>query len=116
VITTKSGGLIIRVRDYGAIDGDLIKATMIHNYKSTVLANSLYLDSNFKVKVNLQKGINNLELQALNRGALGGNTGAFYIYDAEKLLLSDLWNNFDTEVKSKFTFIKNNIQNSKASF
>jgi hypothetical protein len=42
----------------------------------------------------------------LNRGALGGNTGAFYIYDAEgKLLLSDLWNNFDTG-ESKFTFIK----------
>jgi hypothetical protein len=34
------------VRDYGAIDGDLIKATVIHNYKSTVLANKLYLESN----------------------------------------------------------------------
>jgi hypothetical protein len=41
----------------------------------------------------------------LNRGALGGNTGAFYIYDAEGKLLSDLWNNFDTG-ESKFTFIK----------
>ncbi|MDG2432129.1 hypothetical protein [Flavobacterium sp.] len=108
VITTKSAGLVIRVRDYGAIDGDLIKATMIHNYKSTVLAPSLYLDSTFKeIKVELQKGINDLELQALNRGTLGGNTGAFYIYDAEgNLLLSDLWNNFDTGVKSKFKFIK----------
>ena len=108
VITTKSGGLIIRVRDYGAIDGDLIKATMIHNYKSTVLAPSLFLESAFKeIKVDLQKGINDLELQALNRGALGGNTGAFYIYDAEgNLLLSDFWNNFDTGVKSKFKFIK----------
>jgi hypothetical protein len=108
VITTKSAGLIIRLRDYGAIDGDLIKATMTHNYKSTVLAPSLYLDSSFKeIKVSLQKGINDLELQALNRGSLGGNTGAFYIYDAEgNLLLSDLWNNFDTGVKSKFKFIK----------
>ena len=108
VITTKSAGLIIRLRDYGAIDGDLIKATMTHNYKSTVLVPSLYLDSSFKeIKVSLQKGINDLELQALNRGSLGGNTGAFYIYDAEgNLLLSDLWNNFDTGVKSKFKFIK----------
>jgi hypothetical protein len=66
------------------------------------------LISTFKeIKVDLQKGINNLELEALNRGALGGNTGAFYIYDAEgNLLLSDLWNNFDTGVKSKFTFVK----------
>ena len=108
VITTKSKGLTIRVRDYGAIDGDLIKATMIHNYKSTVVAPSLYLVSTFKeIKVELQKGINDLELEALNRGTLGGNTGAFYIYDAEgNLLLSDLWNNFDTGVKSKFKFIK----------
>ena len=66
------------------------------------------MNSNFKdIKIELQEGLNDLELEALNRGALGGNTGAFYIYDAEgKMLMSDLWNNFDTGVKSKFTFIK----------
>lgn len=108
VIRTKSKTLIIRVRDYGAIDGDLIKATIIRNYKSTVLANNLYLDTNFKdIKIALQEGLNYLELEALNRGALGGNTGAFYVYDSEgNLLLSDLWNNFDKGVKSKFTFVK----------
>jgi hypothetical protein len=108
IIRTKSKSLMIRVRDYGAIDGDLIKATVIHNYKSTVLANNLYLESSFKdIKIDLQEGLNYLELEALNRGALGGNTGAFYVYDNEgNLLLSDLWNNFDTGVKSKFTFIK----------
>jgi hypothetical protein len=43
----------------------------------------------------------------LNRGALEAILELLYIYDAEgKLLLSDLWNNFDTGVKSKFTFIK----------
>ncbi len=108
IIRTKSKSLIIRVRDYGAIDGDLIKATIIHNYKNTVLANNLYLDTNFKdINIELKEGLNYLELEALNRGALGGNTGAFYVYDKEgNLLLSDLWNNFDTGVKSKFTFIK----------
>jgi hypothetical protein len=108
IIRTKSKSLMIRVRDYGAIDGDLIKATVIHNYKSTVLANNLYLESSFKdIKIDLQEGLNYLELEALNRGALGGNTGAFYVYDNEgNLLLSDLWNNFVTGVKSKFTFIK----------
>lgn len=108
VIRTKSKALMIRVRDYGAIDGDLIKATIICNYKSTILANNLFLDTNFKdIKIELQEGLNYLELEALNRGALGGNTGAFYIYDAEgTMLMSDLWNNFDTGVKSKFTFIK----------
>jgi hypothetical protein len=68
IIRTKSKSLMIRVRDYGAIDGDLIKATVIHNYKSTVLANKLYLESNFKdIKIDLQEGLNYLELQALNR-------------------------------------------------
>jgi hypothetical protein len=94
---------MIRVRDYGAIDGDLIKATVIHNYKSTVLANKLYLESNFKdIKIDLQEGLNYLELQALKR-SLGGNTGLFIYDDEGNMLLSDLWNNFDTGVKSKFT-------------
>jgi hypothetical protein len=45
------------VRDYGAIDGDLIKATVIHNYKS-VLANKLYLESNFKdIKIDFKKDL-----------------------------------------------------------
>jgi hypothetical protein len=95
---------MIRVRDYGAIDGDLIKATVIHNYKSTVLANKLYLESNFKdIKIDLQEGLNYLELHKPR--VFGRKHGD--IYDDEgNMLLSDLWNNFDTGVKSKFTFIK----------
>jgi hypothetical protein len=55
-VRRSSGGLIIRVRDYGAIDGDLIKSYNDTQLQDTVLANSLYLDSNFKeIKVNLQK-------------------------------------------------------------
>jgi hypothetical protein len=55
----------------------VIKATVIHNYKGTVLANNLYLESSFKdIKIDLQEGLDYLELEALNRGALGGNTGA----------------------------------------
>jgi hypothetical protein len=59
------------------IDGDLIKATVIHNYKSTVLANKLYLESNFKdIKIDLQEGLNYLELQAKPR-VFGRKHGAF---------------------------------------
>jgi hypothetical protein len=47
------------------------------------LANNLYLESSFKdIKIDLQEGLNYLELEAPNRGALGGNTGA-YVYDKE---------------------------------
>jgi len=108
VIRTKSDFLIIRVRDYGAIDGDLIKASVIYNYNTTILANSLMLGAGFDdIRVNLNEGLNYLELEALNRGRLGGNTGNFEIYDQQgKQLITNFWDNIDKGVKSKFTFIK----------
>lgn len=108
VIRTKSNFLIVRVRDFGAIDGDLIKATVIYDYKNTVLANNLFLGAAFDdIRVNLNDGLNYLELEALNRGRLGGNTGNFEIYDENgKQLISNYWDNIDKGVKSKFTFIK----------
>lgn len=108
VIRTKSNFLIVKIRDYGAIDGDLIKATSIYDYKATVLVNSLLLGPGFDdIRINLNEGLNYLELEALNRGNLGGNTGNFEIYDQEgKLLVSNYWDNIDKGVKSKFTFIK----------
>jgi hypothetical protein len=48
---------MIRVRDYGAIDR-FDKATVIHNYKGTVLANNLYLESSFKdIKIIFKKDL-----------------------------------------------------------
>jgi hypothetical protein len=108
VIRTNSDVIVIKVRDYGAIDGDLIKATLIHDYNKEILVNNLSLETIFiDVKANLKQGVNFLELEALNRGTLGGNTGDFEIYDGQgTLLVSDFWNNIDKGIKSKFTFIK----------
>jgi len=105
---TKAKKLYIRVRDYGAIDGDLIRATVIHDYKSKMLVDNLSLSGTFiSIQVDLNLGVNFLELQALNRGALGGNTGNFEIYDEEgNLLVTNFWDNIDTGVKSKFTFVR----------
>jgi hypothetical protein len=76
---------MIRVRDYGAIDGDLIKATVIHNYKSTVLANKLYLESNFKdIKIDLQEGLNYLNTSAKPR-VFGGKHGAFIFMTTKEI-------------------------------
>lgn len=108
IIRTKSPYLVLRIRDYGAIDGDLIRTTMTHDYKEEVLANNLFLEGSFKdVKINLQEGFSFLDIMALNRGALGGNTGAFVIYDDKgAALASDSWDNIDAGVKSKFKIIK----------
>ncbi len=108
VIRTKSDFLIIKMRDCGAIDGDVVKATLNYDYQNLILVNNLMLGYSFDdVRVNLKDGLSYLEIEALNKGRLGGNTGEFQIYDKEgKLLASDVWNNIDKGVKSKFKIIK----------
>ena len=108
VIRTKSNVLFVRIRDYGAIDGDLIRANLIQDYKTRTLVDNLLLGPDFDdIRVDLKEGLNYLELIALNRGDLGGNTGNFEIYDQDgKLLVTNYWDNIDKGVKSKFTIIK----------
>lgn len=103
-IYTSSAYFIIKFRDFGAIDGDLIKAVFNEGIvKERMLLQSEYQD--FKITFN--EGFNTLELQALNIGSLGGNTGEFQIYDAEgNFILSDYWDNLDTGFKVKFVIVK----------
>jgi len=103
-IRTKSPYFLIRCRDFGAIDGDFIQATL----NSDLIRSSLELESYFKeFKIYFKEGINTFELKALNRGAEGGNTGEFYIYDIDgKLIISQHWNNWDSGVKGTFVIIK----------
>jgi hypothetical protein len=104
VIYTKSKYFVIKFRDFGEIDGDLAKAT----FNDIVVKDKLYLQYNFQeFKIFFNEGINTFEIQALNRGLLGGNTGEFQIYDAEgKFILSDYWQNLDTGVKAEFKIVK----------
>ncbi|TRX39763.1 hypothetical protein [Flavobacterium restrictum] len=101
---TKSQFLVIKYRDFGEIDGDLVKATL----NQRVEQERLSMQANYKdFKIFLVNGINTFELEALNRGTLGGNTAEFQIYDDQGILVkSDYWNNWDTGVKGKFVIIK----------
>jgi hypothetical protein len=103
-IRTNSSYFIIKCRDYGAIDGDLIKAVL----NQDVIKERMLLQYEYQeFKIFLQEGINTFEMIALNKGQYGGNTGQFQIYDAEgKFILSDLWQNFNTGVQAKFVIIK----------
>ena len=103
-IRTSSAYFIIKSRDFGQIDGDLIKATL----NESIVKERLLLKYEYQeFKIVFKEGINTFELEALNKGELGGNTGEFQIYDAEgNFILSDYWNNLNTGVKAKFIIIK----------
>ena len=105
-IRTKSKYFVIKCRDFGAIDGDLIKATLNNqDVKSRLLLGYNYEE----FRIYFKDGINIFELEALNRGNLGGNTAEFQIYDDQgKLVRSDYWENWDTGVKGKFIIVKEN--------
>nr|WP_315240164.1 hypothetical protein [uncultured Flavobacterium sp.] len=105
-IRTSSAYFIIKYRDCGQIDGDLAKATLNNSIEQP----KLLMEYEYKqFKIILKDGINTFEIEALNKGLLGGNTAEFRIYDAEgKLLLSDFWQNLNTGVKAKFLIIKEN--------
>lgn len=103
-IRTKSEYFVIKCRDFGQIDGDLIKATL----NDQIIRTQLFLNYNYQeFRVNLKNGINIFELEALNRGSLGGNTAEFHIFDDKGVLVrSDYWENWDTGVKGKFIIVK----------
>jgi hypothetical protein len=103
-IRTKSKYFVIKFRDFGQIDGDLAKASL----NGTVTEDRLIMKENYQeFKIFFMEGINTFEIEALNRGLLGGNTAEFQMYDAEgKFIKSDFWANWDTGVKGKFIIIK----------
>jgi hypothetical protein len=77
-------------RDYGAIDGDLVRVWV----NGVVVTNKIYLESQFKeLLLNLEKGINVIEIEALNYGELSPNTGQFAFYDSNKeFITNQYWN------------------------
>ncbi|SHH17073.1 hypothetical protein [Flavobacterium defluvii] len=88
---TKSEYFIVKFRDFGAIDGDLVKVSS----NDVVIQERILLDASYKdVKINLTQGFNKLDFEALNIGALGGNTAEIRVYDDKgQLVTNDYWNN-----------------------
>ncbi|MFV8323314.1 hypothetical protein [Flavobacterium sp. LS2R12] len=103
-IRTKSNYFVIKFRDFGQIDGDLARASL----NGVVTEQKLVMKENYQeFKIFFKEGINTFEIEALNKGLLGGNTAEFQIYDAEgKFIKSDFWENWDAGVKGKFIIVK----------
>ncbi|MBS7256062.1 hypothetical protein [Flavobacterium branchiicola] len=101
---TKSQYFIVKFRDFGAIDGDLVKVSN-NDY---VIRDQIFLDSNFKdVKINLSDGFNKLDFEALNIGSLGGNTAEIQVYDDKgQLITNDYWDNLAAGFKASIIVTK----------
>jgi hypothetical protein len=101
---TQSAYFIVKFRDFGAIDGDLIKVSS----NDQVIQNQLFLDSNYKqVKIVLSNGFNKLDFEALNIGSLGGNTAEIQVFDDKgTLITNDYWNNLAAGFKASIIVTK----------
>ena len=77
-------------RDYGAIDGDIVRVWV----NGKIVTNRIYLDAKFQeIVLDLDKGVNVIEIEALNYGELSPNTGQFTFYDANKeFVTNQYWN------------------------
>jgi hypothetical protein len=101
---TKAEYFIIKFRDFGAIDGDLVKVSS----NDRIIQPQLFLDSNFKqVKIVLDKGFNKLDFEALNIGSLGGNTAEIQVFDDKgNLITNDYWDNLAAGFKASILVTK----------
>ncbi|MBF4505853.1 hypothetical protein IRZ83_04175 [Flavobacterium sp. JLP] len=101
---TKSEFFIVKFRDFGAIDGDLVKVSS----NDKVIRDQVFLDSNFKeVKIPLTAGFNKLDFEALNIGSLGGNTAEIQVYDDKgALVTNDYWDNLAAGFKASIIVTK----------
>ena len=101
---SKSEYFIVKFRDFGAIDGDLVKVSS----NDKVIQQQLFLDSNFKqVKIVLENGFNKLDFEALNIGSLGGNTAEIQVFDDKgTLITNDYWDNLAAGFKATILVTK----------
>lgn len=101
---TKSQYFIVKFRDFGAIDGDLVKVSS----NDKVIKDQLFLEANFKdVKIVLVDGFNKLDFEALNIGTLGGNTAEIQVYDDKgQLVTNDYWDNLAAGFKASIIVTK----------
>ncbi|MFY7811201.1 MAG: hypothetical protein ACOVQ2_05665 [Flavobacterium sp.] len=100
--TSKTSKISIMCRDHQAIDGDIVDV-YLNSYK---VASNVYLYSSYKViEVDLNVGLNKIEIIALNMGEYVPNTADFQVVDGQgNILVSNIWY-LATDVKAMMTVI-----------
>lgn len=90
-------------RDHQFVDGDLVRIYV----NDDIIRSSVYLGGAFEgVKINLIRGFNKIDIEALNQGTSGPNTAEFHLYDDQgNLLTANEWN-LTTGVKATLIVVK----------
>ena len=101
----KSDGQFVQLiyRDHQFVDGDLVRIYI----NDDVIRSGVYLGSAFEgIKINLIRGFNKIDIEALNQGTSGPNTAEFHLYDDQgNLLTANEWN-LTTGVKATLIVVK----------
>ncbi|MDY8135836.1 hypothetical protein [Aquimarina sp. 2201CG5-10] len=101
----KSGGLFVQLvyRDHEYVDGDLVRIYV----NDDVIRSNVFLGASFEgIKINLVKGFNKIDIEALNQGTSGPNTAEFHLYDDQgNIITANEWN-LTTGVKATLIVIK----------
>jgi hypothetical protein len=100
---TKSGKIKIICRDHQAVDGDMVRVYQ----DGDVVADKIYLEGRYKVVyMEIKKGFNKIEIEALNQGQSGPNTAEFKVLDESgRIITSNVWN-LATGYKASFIVVK----------
>ncbi len=90
-------------RDHEQVDGDIVRIFV----NDDIIAPRVFLTANFQgIKINLIKGFNKIDIQALNQGESGPNTAQFQLYDElGNLITGNEWN-LTTGVKASLIVVK----------
>lgn len=89
-IKTNGNFVGVMYRDHEYVDGDRIKVYL----NDVVVEHNIFLTAAFKgINLDLKKGFNRIDFEALNQGTSGPNTAQVNVYDDEgKLIHSNMWN------------------------
>ena len=87
---TNTSTSTIRYRDAAFVDGDKIRVYL----NDKVIETEVSLNGDFQgFKINLVKGINKIDFEALNEGSASPNTAEFQVYDDKGAVIqASQWN------------------------
>ncbi len=100
---TKSSYIGFQCRDFGSVDGDYVQIIV----NDVVVKRNWYLTGHFiGINLDLEPGLNRIDIIALNVGSASPNTGHFIVVEEDGTVIqSEMWNLF-TRGKGSLVIIK----------